>query len=81
MNGDDIFPNMPHSQLRHNVATITNYTEIPDEQPKRTKKEKMLFSQTSRLENPEELQLNNNHQNFLLLTVLLLPAQCKKQCW
>jgi hypothetical protein len=34
------------------------YTEIPDEQLKRTKKEKNTYSQTSRLEIPEELQLH-----------------------
>jgi hypothetical protein len=28
--------------------------------------------QTSRLENPEELQLNYNHEKFLFLTALLL---------
>jgi hypothetical protein len=36
---------------------------------------------TSRLENPEELQLHHNHENFLFLTVLLLFAQCKMQNW
>jgi hypothetical protein len=39
------------------------YTESPDEQRKRTTREqKKNFSQTSRLENPEELQLNHNNQ-------------------
>jgi hypothetical protein len=41
------------------------------------KREKNTYSQTSRLENPEELQLHHNHEKFLLLTVLLLFAQCK----
>jgi hypothetical protein len=51
------------------------YTEIPDEQTKRTKKEKSnTHSQTSQLENPEELQLHHNHKKILFLTVLLLFA-------
>jgi hypothetical protein len=54
------------------------YTETPDEQTKGTKREKKnTNSQTSRLENPEELQLHHNHENFLFLAVLLLFAQCK----
>jgi hypothetical protein len=40
-------------------------------------KQKKTYSQTSWLENPEELQLHHNHEKFLLLTVLLLFAQCK----
>jgi hypothetical protein len=47
------------------------------EQVKRTKREKNTYSQTSQLENPEELQLHHNHEKFLFLTVLLLFAQCK----
>jgi hypothetical protein len=38
-------------------------------------------SQTSRLENPEELQLHHNHEKILFLTVLLFFAQCKMHCW
>jgi hypothetical protein len=49
-----------------------------DEQTKWTERErKNAFSQTSRLENPEELQLHHNHEKFLFLTVLSLFAQCK----
>jgi hypothetical protein len=44
-------------------------------------REKNTYSQTSRLENPEELQLHQNHENFLFLTVLLLFAQCKMHYW
>jgi hypothetical protein len=43
--------------------------------------EKNTYSQTSRLENPEELQLHHNHEKILFLTVLLLFAQCKMYCW
>jgi hypothetical protein len=58
--------------------SIKTYTENPDEQTKCTKREKEnAYSQTSRLENPEELQLHQNHKKFLFLTVLLLFAQCK----
>jgi hypothetical protein len=39
--------------------------------------ENNTFSQTSRLENPEELQLQHNHEKLLFLTVLLPFAQCK----
>jgi hypothetical protein len=38
-------------------------------------KEKNTYSQTSRLENLEELQLHHDHEKFLFLTVLLLFAQ------
>jgi hypothetical protein len=41
------------------------------------KERKNAYSQTSRLENPEELQLNHNHEKFLFSTVLLLFALCK----
>jgi hypothetical protein len=58
------------------------YTENPDEQTKRTEREKInTCSQTSRLENPEELQLHHNHEKFLFLTVRLLFAQCKMRYW
>jgi hypothetical protein len=43
--------------------------------------EKNTFSQTSRLETPEELLLHHNHEKFLFLTVLLLFAQCKMYYW
>jgi hypothetical protein len=42
---------------------------------------KNTYSQTSRLETPEELQLHHNHEKFLFLTVLLLFAQCKMHNW
>jgi hypothetical protein len=45
------------------------------------KREKNTHSQASRLENPEELQLNHNHEKILLLTVLLLFAQRKMYYW
>jgi hypothetical protein len=56
-----------------------NSNKIPDEQTKRTrrKKRKTTFCQTSRLENPEGLQLHHNHEKILFLTVLLLFAQCE----
>jgi hypothetical protein len=41
------------------------------------KEKKNTNSQTSWLENPEELQLHHNHEKFLFLTVLLLFAQRK----
>jgi hypothetical protein len=43
------------------------------------KREKNAYSQASRLETPEELQLHYNHEKFMFLTVLLLFAQCKMQ--
>jgi hypothetical protein len=39
------------------------------------KREKNTFSQTSRLETPEEIQLHYNHKKILFLTMLLLFAQ------
>jgi hypothetical protein len=54
----------------------------PDKRTKLTKRErKNKYSQTSRLENPEELQLHHNHEKLLFLTVLLLFAQCKMHYW
>jgi hypothetical protein len=54
----------------------------PDEQTKWTERErKNTYSQTSRLETPEELQLHHNHEKFLFLNVLSLFAQCKMNYW
>jgi hypothetical protein len=44
-------------------------------------REKNTHSQTSWLENPEELQLHHNHDKFLFFTELLLFAQCKMYYW
>jgi hypothetical protein len=44
-------------------------------------REKNTHSQTSRLENPEGLQLHHNHEKILFLTVLLLFAQRKMHYW
>jgi hypothetical protein len=45
------------------------------------KREKNTYGQTSRLETPKELQLHQNHENLLFLTVLLLFAKCKMHYW
>jgi hypothetical protein len=45
------------------------------------KERKNTYSQTSRLENPEELQLHHNHKKIMFLSVLLLFAQCKMNHW
>jgi hypothetical protein len=50
-------------------------------QNEQKEREKNAYSQTSRLETPEELQLHHNHEKFLFLTVLLLFAQCKMHYW
>jgi hypothetical protein len=50
-------------------------------QDEQRERKKNTNSQTSRLENPEELQLHQNHEKFLFLTVLLLFAQCKMNYW
>jgi hypothetical protein len=47
----------------------------------RERERKNACSQASRLETPEELQLHQNHEKILFLTVLLLFAQCKKHYW
>jgi hypothetical protein len=42
------------------------------------KERKNTYSQTSRLENPEELQLQHNHEKFLFLFLtVLFPPLCK----
>jgi hypothetical protein len=43
-------------------------------QNEQIEREKNTYSQTSRLETPEELQLHHNHDIFLFSTVLLLFA-------
>jgi hypothetical protein len=50
-------------------------------QDEQREREKNTYSQTSRIENPEELQLHHNHEKFLFLTLLLLFAQCKINYW
>jgi hypothetical protein len=47
----------------------------------RERDRKNTYSQNSRLETPEELQLHQNHKKLLFLTVLFLFAQCKMHCW
>jgi hypothetical protein len=50
-----------------------------NEQQKREEK-KHTHSQTSRLENPKELQLHHNHEKFLFLTVMLLFSLHNAKC-
>jgi hypothetical protein len=50
-------------------------------QNEQKEREKNAYSQTSRLETPEELQLHHNHEKFLFFTVLSLFAQCKMNYW
>jgi hypothetical protein len=45
------------------------------------KERENAYSQTSRLETPEEFQLHHNHEDFLFLTVLSLFAQYKIHYW
>jgi hypothetical protein len=45
------------------------------------KREINTYSQTSRLETLEGLQLDYNHEKFLFLAVLLLFAQFKMHYW
>jgi hypothetical protein len=45
------------------------------------KEREKTYNQTSRLENPEELQLHHNHEKILFLTVLSLFAQYKMNYW
>jgi hypothetical protein len=42
------------------------------------KEREKIHSQTSRLDNPEELQLHHDHEKYLFLAVLLLFAKCKR---
>jgi hypothetical protein len=44
---------------------------------KEQKERENTYSQTSRLENPEGLQLHHNHEKILFLTVLLLFVNTK----
>jgi hypothetical protein len=48
---------------------------------RKRERERNTYSQTSRLEIPEELQLHHNHEKFLFLTALSLFAQFKMDYW
>jgi hypothetical protein len=50
-------------------------------QNEQKERKKNTHIQTSQLENPEELHLHHNREEFLFLTVLLLFAQCKMHYW
>jgi hypothetical protein len=50
-------------------------------EPKERRKNIYIYSQTSRLENTDKLQLHHNHENFLFLTVMLLFAYFKVNYW
>jgi hypothetical protein len=63
----------------HEYKNFHGKTEVSKQNEQ--KERKSTYSQTSRLENPEELQLHHNHEKFLLLTVLLIFAQCKMHYW
>jgi hypothetical protein len=65
------------------LMSTKTYTDIPDEQTKKNKKRERTntYSQTSRLENPEELSLHHNLKKSLFLTVLLLFAQFNMHHW
>jgi hypothetical protein len=63
--------------FRKNVTDVFRKTMAN----KMNRKRKNTYSQTSRLENPEELELHHNHGKILFLTVLLLFAQCKMHYW
>jgi hypothetical protein len=46
---------------------------------KRIKEEKNTFSQTSRLENPKELQLHHNHEKFPVLDCAVALCTTQKE--
>jgi hypothetical protein len=60
---------------------MSGQDEQRERERERERERKNTYSQTSRLETPEELQLHQNHEKFLFLTVLLLFAQCKMHYW
>jgi hypothetical protein len=62
--------------LRKTYANLIS-KHVRGAKSKERKERKHIYSQTSRLENPEELQLHHNHAPFLFLNVLLLFAQRK----
>jgi hypothetical protein len=65
----------------HLARGSNELTELHFPKKVNRKREKNTYSQTSRLENLEELQLNHNHENVLFLTVLLLFEQYKMHYW
>jgi hypothetical protein len=47
----------------------------------RLRKNDESICRLEKMKKAEELQLNHNHERFLLFTVLLLFAQCKTHYW
>jgi hypothetical protein len=62
------------------MSGLNNLQMSKQNEPKERER-RNAYSQTSRLETPEELQLHHNHEKFLFLTVLSLFAQCKMHYW
>jgi hypothetical protein len=70
-----------HRPPHDKTSGLSFDTALSDEQANEQKERKKSFSETSQLENPEELQLHHNHEKFLFSTVLLLFAQYKMYNW
>jgi hypothetical protein len=64
------------AMYHHEYKKLPRKTQMSKQNEQKERKI-YTYSQTSRLENPEELQLHHNHEKFMFLTMLLLFAQCK----
>jgi hypothetical protein len=62
------------------TKTYTKKKQMSGQNEQKERK-KNTYSQTSRLENPEELQLHHNHEKKIVSTVLLLFAQRNMHYW
>jgi hypothetical protein len=73
----DIWASLRYGDVPSGVQKLTRKLQMSkkNEQKERNKN---TYSQTSRLENPEDLQLHQNHKKILFLTVLfsLHNAKC-----
>jgi hypothetical protein len=63
------------------MPSATKETPTSSRNKAKKERERNTYSQTSRLENPEELQQHHNYEIFLFLTVLFLFAQFKMLYW
>jgi hypothetical protein len=70
----DIWAKLRYRNIPSRVQKLPRKIQI-SKQNEQKEREKNTHSQTSRLENPEQLQQHQNHEKFLFLTVLLLFAQ------
>jgi hypothetical protein len=77
----DIWAELRYGTIPSWLQKLTRKHSTSKQNERKEREKKYTHSQTSRLENPEELQVHHHHEKFLFLSVLLLFAQCKMNYW